>query len=442
VSNEPSRQIKALGSHILAPPGRDVVGKVRVVYGIHALSVGVAGKTVSEVRVALGQAMNVSPRAIALVNGQEVSESQILLPGQHLEFVRQAGEKGRSSRPIFPFSAILGQEKMKKALVLNAIDPSIGGVLIRGQKGTAKSTAVRGIAELLPPRLVVQGCAFACHPDQKEGLCPDCQAKVARREKLPLHAASTPVVDLPLNASEDRVVGSIDIEAALKTGEQRFQPGILASAHRAILYVDEVNLLDDHIVDVLLDVAVTGINLVEREGVSYAHPCRFILVGTMNPEEGELRPQLLDRFGLCVEIETDQSREHRKEIAQRALTFQTDPEGFRLVWQASQEVLQAEIARAREVLPTLTPSDALLSFAAEVAEEMKVDGHRAEITMAKAALAAAAFRGAEAPTPADLRDLMDLSLRHRVKRLPFQEKAFDAKTLDRLAEAFADRRHL
>lgn len=346
------------------------------------------------------------------------------------------------TRPIFPFSAILGQEKMKKALVLNAIDPSIGGVLIRGQKGTAKSTAVRGIAELLPPRFVVRGCSIGCHPDQKEGLCPACQTRLEKGEELTLHETTTPVVDLPLNASEDRVVGSIDIEAVLKTGHKVFQPGILANAHRAILYVDEVNLLDDHIVDVLLDVAVTGINLVEREGISYAHPCRLILVGTMNPEEGELRPQLLDRFGLCVEIETEQSREHRKEIARRALAFHNDPGGFRLDWQASQEVLHGEIAQARELLPKLTPSDALMDFAAQVAEEMKVDGHRAEITMVKAAVAAAAFRGEHEPTPPDLRDIMELSLRHRIKRLPFQEKALDAKTLDRLAGAFAHRRHL
>jgi Mg-chelatase subunit ChlI len=345
-------------------------------------------------------------------------------------------------RFLFPFSAILGQDKMKRALVYNAIDPSIGGVLLRGQKGTAKSTAVRGIAELLPSRLAVQGCPFACHPDQKEGLCPDCQAKLEKGEALSLSETSTPVMDLPLNASEDRVVGSIDIEAALKMGQRTFQPGILARAHRAILYVDEVNLLDDHIVDLLLDVAVTGINLVEREGVSYAHPCRFILVGTMNPEEGELRPQLLDRFGLCVEIQTERSREHRKEIAGRALAFQTDPEGFRLKWQAPQESLQAEIARARELFPGLTPSDELTGLVAEVAEEMKVDGHRAEITMLKASLAAAAFRGQREPAPEDLRDIIELSLRHRIKRLPFQENTLDAKALDRLAGAFLARRHL
>ncbi len=345
-------------------------------------------------------------------------------------------------RPLFPFSAILHQEKMKSALVYNAIEPSIGGVLIRGQKGTAKSTAVRGIAELLPPRLVVEGCAFACHPKQKEGLCPECQGKVETGESLSLSEDSTPVVDLPLNASEDRVVGSIDIETALKSGQRAFQPGILARAHRAILYVDEVNLLDDHIVDLLLDVAVTGINLVEREGVSYAHPCRFILVGTMNPEEGELRPQLLDRFGLCADIQTEQSREHRKEIASRALAFQADPERFRLDWQAPQQRLQAGIARARELLPALGPSDGLLGFVAEIAETMKVDGHRAEITMLKAGLAAAAFRGQQQPVPEDLRDIIELSLRHRIKRLPFQENALDAKTLDRLAARFLEGRHL
>lgn len=345
-------------------------------------------------------------------------------------------------RPVFPFSALVGQDQMKKALIYNAIDPSIGGVLIRGQKGTAKSTAVRGIAELLPQRLVVKGCPFACYPDQREGLCPDCRTKVERGEGLQIVETSTPVVDLPLNASEDRVVGSLDIEAALKTGQKVFQPGILASAHRAILYVDEVNLLDDHVVDVLLDVAVTGINLVEREGVSYAHPCRFILVGTMNPEEGELRPQLLDRFGVCVEVQTEQARDHRKEIARRALAFQRDSEGARLQWQAAQEVLRAEIGKSRELLPTLTPSEELLDFAARVAEEMKVDGHRAEITMVKTALAAAAFRGQQEPARQDIRAIMEMSLRHRVKRLPFQEKALDVKALDRLARMFPEGRHL
>jgi Mg-chelatase subunit ChlI len=289
---------------------------------------------------------------------------------------------------------------------------------------------------------VVKGCPFACHPEQKEGLCPDCRGKLDRGEELPVVETTTPVVDLPLNASEDRVVGSLDIEAALKTGLKVFQPGILAGAHRAILYVDEVNLLDDHVVDVLLDVAVSGINLVEREGVSYSHPCRFILVGTMNPEEGELRPQLLDRFGLCVEVQTAQAWEQRKEITRRALAFQADPEAFNLEHESAQEALRADIARARESLPALTPSEHLLEIAARVAEEIKVDGHRAEITMVKTALAAAALRGWQEPAREDIRDIMEMSLRHRVRRLPFEEKAVDAKALDRLAGKFTEGRHL
>lgn len=345
-------------------------------------------------------------------------------------------------RPIFPFSAILGQDQMKKALVYNAIDPSIGGVLIRGQKGTAKSTAARGMAALLPQRLVVKGCPFACHPDQKEGLCPDCRDRMDRGEDLPVIETSTPVVDLPLNASEDRVVGALDIAAALKSGQKSFQPGILASAHRAILYVDEVNLLDDHVVDVLLDVAASGINVVEREGVSYSHPCRFILVGTMNPEEGELRPQLLDRFGLCVDVQTAQSWEQRKEITRRALAFHADQGTFDLEHQGSQATLRADIARAREGLPSLVPSERLLEVAARVAEEIKVDGHRAEITMVKTALAAAALRGWQEPAREDVRDIMEMSLRHRVRRLPFEEKTVDGAALDRLAGVFTEGRHL
>ncbi len=345
-------------------------------------------------------------------------------------------------RPIFPFSAILGQDQMKKALVYNAIDPAIGGVLIRGQKGTAKSTAARGMAALLPRRLVVKGCPFACPPDQKEGLCPDCREKVERGEELPVAETPTPVVDLPLNASEDRVVGSLDIAAALQSGRKSFQPGVLASAHRAILYVDEVNLLDDHVVDILLDVAVSGVNVVEREGVSYSHPSRFILVGTMNPEEGELRPQLLDRFGLCVDVQTAQSWEQRKEITRRALAFQADQGAFGLEHESSQAALRADIARARESLPTLAPSEKLLEVAARVAEEIKVDGHRAEITMVKAGLAAAALRGWQEPAREDMRDIMEMSLRHRVRRLPFEEKGVDPATLDRLAAAFTEGRHL
>src|SRR5712675_812342 len=220
-------------------------------------------------------------------------------------------------RFVYPFSAIVGQDKMKLALVLNAIHPAIGGVLIRGEKGTGKSTAVRALARLLPELNVVADCLYRCDPDATESLCSDCQDRLARGETLPRARRRMRVVELPINASEDRVVGAIDIEAAIKSGERRFEPGVLAEANRNILYVDEVNLLDDHLVDVLLDAAAMGVNVVEREGVSFAHPSRFILVGTMNPEEGELRPQLLDRFGLTVDVEGIRDPDQRVLIAKR-----------------------------------------------------------------------------------------------------------------------------
>src|SRR5438477_335970 len=220
-------------------------------------------------------------------------------------------------RYSYPFTAIVGQDEMKMALVLNAINPTIGGVLIRGEKGTGKSTAVRALARLLPEQEVVAGCHFGCHPQDRDNLCLDCRARVAEGENLPASKRRMRVVELPINASEDRVVGTIDLEAALKEGSRRFEPGVLAEANRNILYVDEVNLLDDHIVDVLLDAAAMGVNVVEREGVSITHPARFILVGTMNPEEGELRPQLLDRFGLCVDVEGLPDADLRVEIAER-----------------------------------------------------------------------------------------------------------------------------
>jgi Mg-chelatase subunit ChlI len=337
-------------------------------------------------------------------------------------------------RTIFPFSALVGQDLMKSALIYNAIDPSIAGVLIRGEKGTGKSTAVRAMAEVLPPRLTIQGCRFHCHPEQKEGLCPDCRERASNGETFELVEEDTRVVDLPLNASEDRVVGHIDIEAAIKTGQRRFEPGILASSHRSILYVDEVNLLDDHIVDILLDVAVTGVNVVEREGVTFTHPSRFILVGTMNPEEGDLRPQLLDRFGLCVDIQSEHSQEKRKEIVRRTMEFQADPQGFLARWSAEQEALRQAIQRARSLLPQLTPSDQLLSVATELAVQMQVDGHRAEIIIVKTALAAAAFNGRTTPSQEDIREAAVLALAHRVKRRPFDETPFHPHQVDSLLQ--------
>src|ERR671939_913627 len=231
-------------------------------------------------------------------------------------------------RFVYPFSAIVGQDKMKLALILNAIHPAIGGVLIRGEKGTGKSTAVRALARLLPELNVVADCIYRCDPDAPESMCPDCRDRLGRGEVLPRARRRMRVVELPINASEDRVVGAIDLEAALKEGSRRFEPGVLAEANRNILYVDEVNLLDDHIVDVLLDAAAMGVNVVEREGVSVMHPARFILVGTMNPEEGELRPQLLDRFGLCVDVEGIRDLDQRISIVERRAGWEDDPAAF------------------------------------------------------------------------------------------------------------------
>src|SRR5579864_8846805 len=279
-----------------------------------------------------------------------------------------------------PFTAIVGQEQMKLALVLNAINPTIGGVLIRGEKGTGKSTAVRALARLLPEQEVVEGCHFGCHPDDPEDWCMDCRER-AKAGKLPVATRRMRVVELPINASEDRVVGTIDLEAALKEGSRRFEPGVLA----------EANLLDDHIVDVLLDAAAMGINTVEREGVSVSHPSRFILVGTMNPEEGELRPQLLDRFGLCVDVEGIHDVRQRVEIVERREQYEEDPEAFTQRWEPSEQEEAERIRRAIATLSDVAVDRDILVSIAGLSIELDVDGHRADIVMRKSAQALAAL---------------------------------------------------
>src|SRR5512139_1252540 len=234
--------------------------------------------------------------------------------------------------PIYPFTAVVGQERMKRALVLNAVDPRIGGVLIRGERGTAKSTAARALAALLPKVAVVADCRFGCDPDRPNTWCTDCRERVSRGDSLPVELRTTAFVNLPVSATEDRVVGTLDIEKAIQKGERHFEPGVLAAANRGLLYIDEVNLLDDHVVDVLLDSAAMGMNIVEREGISFSHPARFILVGTMNPEEGDLRPQLLDRFALSVDITGIQEARERVLIMERNLAFEANPDGFRQQW--------------------------------------------------------------------------------------------------------------
>jgi Mg-chelatase subunit ChlI len=318
-------------------------------------------------------------------------------------------------RFVYPFSAIVGQDKMKLALILNAIHPAIGGVLIRGEKGTGKSTAVRALARLLPELSVVADCLYRCDPDAAEALCSDCQDRLARGETLPRGRRRMRVVELPINASEDRVVGAIDIEAAIKSGERRFEPGVLAEANRNILYVDEVNLLDDHLVDVLLDAAAMGVNVVEREGISVWHPARFILVGTMNPEEGDLRPQLLDRFGLTVDVEGIKDIGQRVQIVERREEWESDPASFSQRFADRDAEIGTRIAEAIIRFPKVVMPAGILRALAELNVSLQVDGHRADLVGRKASQALAAYRGVPEVGVAEVNEVADMVLAHRVK---------------------------
>jgi Mg-chelatase subunit ChlI len=331
---------------------------------------------------------------------------------------------------IFPFSAIVGQERMKKALALNAINPRLGGVLIRGQKGTAKSTAVRALANLLPQINIVSDCPFHCDPKRVADMCAGCRTRFNQKEILPVKTRPMQVVELPLGATEDRVLGTLDIEKAIKKGEKHFDPGILASAHRGILYVDEVNLLDDHLVDVLLDSAAMGVNTVEREGVSFSHPSRFMLIGTMNPEEGELRPQLLDRFALCVDVEGILDPEERKNVVRRYLSFEMDSHGFSHQWEGEEKLLCDHIVTAQQLLADVTYSDDILSLITSIAIDMEVDGHRADIAMLKTAQTIATYHHRKEVTEDDVREAAELVLSHRMRRKPFQEPSIDKDKLE------------
>ncbi len=329
----------------------------------------------------------------------------------------------------YPFSAIVGQESMKKGLMLNVINPRLSGILIRGEKGTAKSTAVRALAELLPEIEVVADCPYHCDPDQPLAHCPECHERYENGEELPRAKRPMKVVNLPVSATEDRVVGTLDIEHAIKYGEKKFEPGVLAEANRSILYVDEVNLLDDHIVDVLLDAAAMGVNTVEREGVSFSHPAQFILVGTMNPEEGELRPQLLDRFGLCVTIEGIADPEKRVEVIKRRTAFEDNQEEFAAAWEAEQGKLREKMVAAQRLLPAVSYDTEVLYSIADIAIQMGVDGHRADLVMLKAAKALAALHGRNKVEQADVAEVVELALMHRMRKKPFQEVGSDQKKL-------------
>ncbi|MBI4830888.1 MAG: AAA family ATPase [Candidatus Lindowbacteria bacterium] len=328
-------------------------------------------------------------------------------------------------RPVYPFTAIVGQDELLLALILNAINPSLSGVLVRGQKGTAKSTAVRALADLLPEIEVVADCPFGCQPGQKEKMCLKCRERLSRKAELPAETRKVQVVNLPVGSTEDRVVGTVDFEHAFRMGERRVETGILATANRNILYVDEVNLLDDHIVNLLLDTVITGINIIEREGISFAHPSEFALVGTMNPEEGEIRPQLLDRFGLCVNIEGITDAESRVELMKRREEFDTDPVAFREKWAIAQEAMRARIRRARALLPRVSISEETHAFICQVCLLNEVDGHRADIYIEKAAKTIAAFNLRLSPTLEDMSQAAKLVLPHRSRKADLPKKTLE-----------------
>ena len=336
---------------------------------------------------------------------------------------------------IYPFTAIVGQERMRRALVLNAVDPRIGGVLIRGERGTAKSTAARALAALLPKVKVVHGCRFGCDPDTPATWCTECQERFgdhlhsADGQEIPYDVRTTPFINLPVSATEDRVVGTLDIEAAIQKGERHFEPGVLAAANRGLLYIDEVNLLDDHVVDVLLDAAAMGMNIVEREGISFSHPSRFILVGTMNPEEGDLRPQLLDRFALSVEIYGIHDARQRVSIMERNLAFEANPDRFRAEWQEREMELSERISRARELVEQVSYTSRDLLSIAGLTASLGVDGHRPDLVILKAARAQAAFEGRTNITDRDIALAAELALPHRLKHTPFQQSAMGMEEL-------------
>lgn len=317
-------------------------------------------------------------------------------------------------RVVYPFTAIVGQENMKLALILNLINPALGGVLIRGEKGTAKSTAVRGLCNLLEQVDVVENCPFHCRLELPP-LCHECSEK--KDPKTVKYVRR--VVELPISATEDRVVGALNMEQAIKKGEKVFEPGILAEANGNILYVDEINLLDDHIVDVLLDSAAMGVNTVEREGVSYSHPARFVLVGTMNPEEGDLRPQLLDRFGLVVEIKGEQELEKRSELIRRRMEFEKDPSEFAKRYESQENALRARIERAQKLLGKIEIEEERYLDAAKIGVALQVDGHRADITLLKTAATLAAYEEKDSVGREHVIEAAKLVLPHRLRRMPF-----------------------
>ena len=336
---------------------------------------------------------------------------------------------------VYPFSAIVGQDEMKLAILIAAVDPSIGGVLILGDRGSGKSTAVRALASLLPKIPAVLGCRFSCDPADEAGLCEECRVRKADGP-LKTHLVPVPLVDLPLGVTEDRVVGALDLERALTQGIKAFEPGLLARAHRGFLYIDEVNLLEDYLVDLLLDAAASGENVVEREGLSIRHPARFVLVGTGNPEEGELRPQLLDRFGLTVEVRTPIELSVRIDVVRRRDAFDRDPAAFAAKWKKEEARLRRRIVSARDALESVEMPDETLERAARLCISLGTDGLRGELTLMRAARALASLEGEKTVTDAHLRQIAAPALRHRLRRNPLDDAGSTVRIERAVAELF------
>jgi magnesium chelatase subunit I len=332
----------------------------------------------------------------------------------------------------FPFSAIVGQDEMKRALLISAVDPRIGGVMVFGDRGTGKSTAARALSALLPPMQAIAGCRYNCAPEEAHR-CPDkcSETKGAKTAKVPV-----PFVDLPLGATEDRVLGALDLERALGRGEKAFEPGLLAKAHRGYLYIDEINLLEDHLVDLLLDVAASGENLVEREGLSVRHPARFVLIGSGNPEEGELRPQLLDRFGLSVEVKTPQDIEQRIEIMRRCDALERDGAAFAADWAEADAKIVKRLAKGKKALPNVAMPESTLTDAATLCMAVGADGLRGELTLMRAARAFAALEGAKSAERKHLRAVAPMALRHRLRRDVLDETGSTVRIDRALTELF------
>ncbi|GAC1430430.1 MAG: putative cobaltochelatase [Ktedonobacteraceae bacterium] len=334
-----------------------------------------------------------------------------------------------STRTSYPFSALVEQDEMKLALLLNAVAPQIAGVLVHGEKGTAKSTAVRALQALLPPITVVDQCTFGCDPANEAFLCESCTERLEAERRLPTLSRPVRLVELPLGATEDRVLGTLDLERAIKDGIRHFEPGLLAAAHRGILYIDEVNLLPDHLVDALLDTATTGRNVVEREGISFTHPAQFLLIGTMNPEEGELRPQLLDRFGLSVEVHATKDLALRTEVVKRRIAFESNAAAFSVRWREDEVALRTRIVAARQLLPQIVVPESILGLISFLCVQADVEGLRADLTIYKAATALAALEERVVVTEHDVQRVALMALAHRQRRQPFEQPGLDTQAL-------------